>query len=297
LRLFVTGASGLLGRALSSELAQEHEVVGLSRAAQESDDVSWVLGDPREPGPWTQEACAADAVVHLAGESVAAARWTRSRKRELVRSRVDSTRHLVDAFASSQRRPRVFACASACGYYGDRGEEELRESSPPGRGFLAELCVEWEAEADRAADHGIRVVKIRFGAVLSRNGGALAQMLPIFRLGLGGPLGPARRWFPWLAEADAVGLLRLAIEGDVSGPLNGVAPSPVRMGEFAKTLGRVLHRPALLPVPEIALAIAFGEMGSSLVPGQRVRPEAALRAGYEFRQPSLESALRSQLPG
>jgi uncharacterized protein (TIGR01777 family) len=297
LRLFVTGASGLVGRALARELSQEHELVGLSRQQQESDDVSWVVGDPCEPGHWTEEACAADAVVHLAGESVASGRWTRARKRELVRSRVESTRHLVGAFASSQRRPRVFVCASACGYYGARGEEELDESSPPGRGFLAELCADWESEADRARDHGIRVVKLRFGAVLSRHGGALAQMLPIFRLGLGGPLGPARRWFPWLAEDDAVGLLRLAIEGEVSGPLNGVSPGPVRMGELAKTLGRVLHRPALLPVPEIALALALGEMGTSLVPGQRVRPAAALRAGYAFRQPNLEAALRSQLPG
>ena len=298
MRVFVTGASGLVGSSLCSELAAEgHEVVGLSRSSRNRGPIRWRVGDPTEQGEWTQEAGTADAVVHLAGESVASARWTEARKRELVRSRIDSTRNLVDAFASSSDRPRVFVCASAAGYYGARGEEELVETSPPGDDFLARLCVDWEAEAERASLYRIRVVHLRFGVVLGRDGGALATMLPIFRLGLGGPLGPPRRWFPWLALDDAVGLLRFGIEGEVSGPLNGVGPTPVRMGEFARTLGRVLGRPAFLPVPEVALKLALGEMGGSLIPGQKIVPQVATRAGYAFRHDTLESALRSELSG
>ena len=186
MRAFVTGASGLVGSVLCGELAAGgHQVVGLSRRDRAGDDVRWVVGDPCEPGEWTTEASAADAVVHLAGESVASGRWTASRKRELIRSRIDSTRTLVDGFASAaaQERPKVFVCASACGYYGARGDEELVESSTPGSDFLAKLCVDWEAAADRAEGLGVRVVKLRYGAILSRRGGALANMLPIFRLG------------------------------------------------------------------------------------------------------------------
>jgi len=184
-------------------------------------------------------------------------------------------------------------CASACGYYGSRGEEELSESSPPGSGFLAQLCCEWEAEADRAEALGIWVVKLRYGIVLSARGGALKQMLQLFRLGLGGPLGPGHRWFPWVAEADTLGLLRFTLEREIAGPVNVVAPGASRMSEFARTLGRVLGRPALLPVPELWLKLVLGEMGGSLTPGQHAVPRAALEAGYGFRQPTLEGALKT----
>lgn len=291
MKLFVTGASGLVGSRLCADLSSAgHAVTGLSRRPR-TGGPEWVLGDAGESGPWTERASAADAVFHLCGESIAEGRWTRARKRALLRSRVDSTRVLVEALAASDQRPRVLVCASACGYYGARGEEELAESSPPGSDFLADLCRAWEAEADRAEGLGMRVVKVRFGVVLSARGGALAKMLPIFRLGLGGPLGPGRRWFPWLADSDAAGLMRFALEREISGPVNAVAPGAVRMGEFAATLGRVLRRPAVLPLPGVALRLALGEMGGSLTPGQRVVPQAALEAGYRFESPTLEAAL------
>ena len=291
MRLFVTGASGLIGSDLCADLlADGHEVTALSCQTR-TGGPEWVTGDASEPGGWTDAACAADAVFHLAGESIAEGRWTSARKRALVRSRVDSTRVLVGALAAASRRPALLVCASACGYYGSRGEEELSESSPPGAGFLAQLCREWEAEADRAEALGLRVVKVRFGIVLSARGGALSKMLPIFRLGLGGPLGPGRRWFPWVAESDTLGLLRFLLEREISGPFNVVAPEASRMGEFARTLGRVLGRPALLPVPELALKLVLGEMGGSLTPGQHAVPTAALEAGYTFLQPTLEAAL------
>ena len=291
MKLFVTGASGLVGSRLCADLSSAgHEVMGLSRQPR-TGGPEWVLGDAGEPGSWTERACAADAVFHLCGESIAEGRWTSARKRALLSSRVDSTRVLLESLAASAQRPRVLVCASACGYYGARGEEELAESSPPGSDFLAELCCAWEAEADAAERLGMRVVKLRLGVVLSAGGGALAKMLPIFRLGLGGPLGPGRRWFPWLAESDAVGLMRFALEREMSGPVNAVAPGAVRMGEFAATLGRVLRRPALLPLPEVALKLALGEMGGSLTPGQHVVPQAALEAGYCFEHPTLEAAL------
>jgi uncharacterized protein (TIGR01777 family) len=314
MKVFVTGASGLVGTRLRDELlARGHEVIALSRKARTpsgSGPFRWVQGDPREPGGWTAEAVAADAVVHLAGESVASGRWTEARKRELVVSRVDTTRNLVRAFREASQRPQVFVCASATGFYGPRGEEELREDAAPGDDFLAGLCVDWEREARRVAALDMRAVCLRFGVVLSPDGGALATMLPIFRLGLGGPLGPSDSWFPWLALEDAVGIIVFSIESQgsgpgeaarredgaaIAGPVNAVAPGAVRMGEFARTLGRVLRRPALLPTPLFALKLALGEMGGSLVPGQHVVPQALLDAGYAFRQPTLDGALRSCL--
>lgn len=298
MRVFVTGAAGLVGTRLREELlANDHEVVALSRSARTptgSGPFRWVQGDPREPGPWLEEALAADAVVHLAGESVASGRWTAKRKDELIRSRVDSTRILVRAFRESERRPQSFVCASATGFYGPRGDAELAEDAAPGEDFLARLCVAWEAEARRVAALGMRVACIRFGVVLDASGGALARMLPVFRLGLGGPLGPSDRFFPWVSADDAVGILRLTVESEIAGPVNAVAPEAVRMGEFARTLGRVLGRPAWAPaIPLFALRLALGEMGESLVPGQRVVPAALRAAGYTFRQPTLEAALQS----
>ena len=192
----MTGASGLLGSRLCADLSSAgHAVTGLSRQPR-TGGLEWVVGDVETPGAWMERACAADAVFHLCGESIAEGRWTSARKRALFSSRVDGTRRLVDALEGSHSRPRLLVSASACGYYGSRGEEELRESSPPGSDFLAQLCCGWEAEADRAETLGMRVVKLRLGVVLSARGGAMGKMLPAFRLGLGGPLGPRRHWFP-----------------------------------------------------------------------------------------------------
>jgi hypothetical protein len=250
----------------------------------------------------------ARALVHLAGESIAAGPWTVPRKARLVDSRVESTRLLVRAAAKAQERPELLVCASATGIYGPRGEEELSESSKPGHDFLAGLCRDWEAAAREAEGVGLGVVCVRFGVVLSGRGGALARMLTPFKLGVGGPLGPKGNWFPWIHEDDAVGLLRFVlhsafpdlVESDMrgnplDGPVNAVAPEAVRMGEFAATLGRVLRRPALIRVPVPALRLALGELADGLSPGQKVRPEKALAAGYRFQHPELEDALRACL--
>jgi hypothetical protein len=302
-RIFITGASGLIGSGLCPVLlASGHEVVALSRnlaaggSATHVSGVRWVRGDPCEPGSWTSELAAADAVFHFAGAPVAGGRWTPERKRELVRSRIESTRVLVDALksrGSGESGERVLLCASAAGYYGPRGEEVLTESSTAGSDFLAQLCVDWEAEAARAGQLGVRNVQLRFGVVLSKRGGALCSMLPIFKLGLGGPLGPAERWFPWVAEDDAIDLCRFALEEPLWGPLNVVSPGSCRMGEFTRTLGRTLHRPALVPAPLWALRLVLGEFADSLSPGQRVEPAAALEAGYVFRYSDLDAALEA----
>jgi uncharacterized protein (TIGR01777 family) len=305
MHVFVTGATGLIGTRLCAGLvADGHTVTALSRSApgpeaaskSADDGVRLVRGDPATSGEWTMELADADVVVHLAGASVAGGRWTAARKRELVSSRIDSTRTLVAAFEASGQPPKTFVCASAVGYFGPRGDETLTETSAPGSDFLAKLCVDWEAEARHAEALGVRTVSLRFGIVMSRAGGALASMLPIFKLGLGGPLGPADRFFPYVGIEDALGLCRFAMESDVEGPVNVVAPEAARMGEFARTLGRVLHRPVFAPaVPLFALRLALGELGESLAPGQRVEPAAALAAGYTFQQPTLEQTLRAAL--
>jgi uncharacterized protein (TIGR01777 family) len=298
-RVFLTGASGLIGGRLARELVTDsHQVVAVSRtdrAGAGTPGVEWLTGDVNREGAWCDAVTDCDAVVHLAGESVASGRWTAVRKRRLVASRVDSTRLLVAATQRDGASPRILVCASACGFYGGRGDEALIETSPPGSDFLARLCVDWEAAAQQASSTAIRVVSLRFGVVLSRDGGALARMLTPFKLGLGGPLGPPERWFPWVHEDDAVGLTRFALEHSVEGPVNVTAPGSVRMRDFASSLGRVLKRPAVLPLPEFAMKLALGEMGASLTPGQRVVPQVALESGYAFQQPELEPALRALL--
>ena len=294
----MTGTTGLLGSRLAGELGEQgHEVVGLSRTPQDTEGVAWFEGDPAQPGSWQDAIDGCDAVVHLAGESIASGRWSAARKRTLVASRVESARLIVEAIARAKSPPRSLLSASAVGFYGPRGEEALHEDAAPGEDFLAQLCVEWEAAAAGAQRHGVRVVCLRLGPVLSSRGGALARMLPFFRAGLGGPLGPSKHWFPWVHEDDAVGLARFALEARWAGPVNVVAPEAVRMGDFAKCLGRTLGRPALLPLPGFALKLALGEMGAALSPGQKVVPGVAEHVGYGFKRPDLAGALEACLRG
>lgn len=293
----VTGSTGLIGSALVRSLAAGgHRVVRLVRAGspagRSEPAVRW---DPAtgEVGPGL---AGVDAVVHLAGESVAA-RWTEARKRRLRESRVPATRRLCDTLARLPRPPRVLACASAIGYYGDRGDEVLREESPPGSGFLAGLCREWEAAAEPAARRGIRVVRLRIGLVLSPRGGALAAMLPPFRLGLGGPVGAGAQWMSWIAMDDAIGAVVHALATEaLAGPVNLVGPAPVTNREFAATLGRVLRRPAILPFPAFAARALFGQMADELLlASARVVPARLQATGYTFRDPALEGTLRRLL--
>jgi hypothetical protein len=296
LRVFVTGASGLVGAALCDALLERgDEVVALSRAARESSrpGETWVAGDVTSDGDWQGAVAGCDAVVHLAGESIGGGRWNAARKRRLVSSRIESAKVLVRAIASAEPRPCALISASATGYYGTRDEEVLTEESAPGQDFLATLCCDWEAAAREAAASGVRVACLRFAVVLSRHDGALANMLLPFRLGLGGPIGPKARWFPWVHQRDAVALALLALDReDIEGPLNVVAPGVARMGEFAATLGRVLRRPAFLPVPLFAVWFPLGEFARYVSPGQHVACERALEYGYAFEYPTLEAALR-----
>jgi hypothetical protein len=233
-----------------------------------------------------------DAVVHLAGESIAK-RWSARQKERILSSRVLGSRTLVEGLKKLQRRPPVLVAASAVGYYGNRLDEELDETSPPGSGFLAETCKAWEAETRRATDAGIRVAQLRFGIVLSSKGGALGKMLLPFKLGLGGPVGSGRQWMSWVHIDDVVGAIRFALErAELKGPVNVTAPQPARNGDFSRTLGKVLKRPAFLPAPGFALKIVFGEMADALLlEGQKVLPRALAKAGYAFKFSELEPAL------
>jgi len=236
----------------------------------------------------------ADAVIHLAGENVAQ-RWTAESKRRIRESRVAGTRSLVQAFWKLPRRPAALICASAVGYYGSRGDEILTEASDPGTGFLPEVCSAWEREAQAAEGAGMRVARIRIGVVLDRRGGALARMLPPFRMGVGGKLGDGRQWMSWIHLDDLAELFRFALENPVDGALNAVAPEPVKNVDFTRELARAVHRPALFPMPKLALRVVFGEMSEVLLASQRVAPKAAEAAGFQFRFPQLGAALADLL--
>ena len=300
--VLVTGATGFIGRALCAALKERGQgFTALGRRPEKAKaalpgvkDV-WRWRPKMEPAP-VASIQGAGAIVHLAGESVAG-RWNAQKKRAIRESRVVGTRHLVEAIGEAKSKPGVLVCASAVGYYGDRGEEELTEEAGPGSDFLAEVCQAWEAEAQRAAEVGVRVVMLRTGIVLGLGGGALKQMLLPFKLGLGGPLGNGKQWMPWVHVDDVVGVIFHAIEhANVSGPVNITAPAPVRNREFTKTLAGVLRRPAFLPAPALGLKILLGEFGSVLLASQRVLPKRIQESGYAFRHPDLEAVLRGMLP-
>ena len=284
LRIGVSGASGLVGSACrASWMRAGHDVVRLVWRVP--------VGPPRD----SLEGL--DAVVHLAGANIADGRWSAARKRVLRESRTEGTRLLVEALAALARPPRVLVSASAIGYYGDRGDETLDEESAQGTGFLAEMCAAWEGAAQAASARGIRVVLARIGIVLDRSGGALARMLPPFRLGLGGRLGHGRQFMSFISLEDVVATLSRAIEDETfSGPFNATSPEPVRNAEFARVLGRLLRRPAVLPLPALVIKAVFGEMGRAiLLGGNRVLPARLERAGFRFAHRDVESTLRAAL--
>ncbi len=294
MRALITGATGFVGRRLMAQIA---EPVVLSRDPQQArgklDRATLHYWDPLSAAPPADAFAGVDVVFHLAGEPVGEGRWSAAKKQRIRDSRVIGTRNLVKGMQALDERPRVLVAASAIGYYGSRGDEVLDESSPPASDFLAEVCREWEAEARAAEQLGVRVVSTRFGIVLGE-GGALAKMLLPFKLGLGGRLGSGRQWMSWIHIDDVVGILLAAAESDqYRGPVNAVSPDPVTNREFTRVLAGVLHRPALFPVPALALRMAVGGFSEVLLGSQRVLPKVAQRAGYDFRYPSLADALRA----
>ena len=305
LRVTVTGATGLIGAGLVAALQDRGaEVTVLSRDPGRARSmfasggqapvqaVGWDLMS--EPAP-AQALTGREVVVHLAGENVAQ-RWTAKAKRAIRESRVTGTRHLLAGLRAAEPRPRTLLSASAIGYYGAHRDEPLDEDAPAGGDFLAEVCAAWELEAHRACEMGMRVVQARTGVVLDPGGGALAKMLPPFRLGIGGPVAGGRQYISWIHKDDLVGMILAALSDERwSGPINATAPEPVRNRDFARELGKALRRPALLPVPAVALRALYGEMAEVITTGARVLPAKALVLGYRFRHSHLPEALRSAL--
>ena len=298
MRTIIAGGTGFLGQALARALVTAgHDVVGLTRGAGRSPTsggrtVSWTPAG--HAGPWASEVDGATAVVNLAGESIAARRWSAAQKRRIHDSRVLATRSLVEAIRKARQPPPVFISGSAVGYYGPRGDEVVNEANAPGTDFLSHVAVDWEAEA-RAAEAVTRVVTVRTGLVLDRNAGALPQMLPPFWFGAGGPVGSGRQYWPWIHLQDWVDLVRFVIQTPAAaGPLNATAPTPVTNAEFASTLGRTIGRPAFMRAPGFALKLLLGEMaGPLLLAGQRAVPAKAEALGVTFTYRRLEEALRA----
>jgi uncharacterized protein (TIGR01777 family) len=299
-RVAVSGATGLIGSRLVRALqARGDEITVLSRDPSKAraalgavEAHAWSPLDEPAPAP---ALAGRDAVVHLAGENLAQ-RWTQESKRAILASRELGTRNLVAGIAALDPRPRVLASASAVGYYGPRGDEPVTEDEPPGGDFPARVCVAWEREARAAEAHGVRVVTLRTGVVLDKSGGALAKMLPFFRLGIGGPVAGGRQYLPWIGADDVVGLYLAAIEDDAwRGPVNAAAPDPPTNRELSRALGRALRRPAFAPVPGLAVRVLYGDMAQIVTEGQRAIPERALANGFAFRHADLDEALRDAL--
>ena len=310
MRILVSGSTGFLGTALIDALEREgHTVVRLVRPDTAKSDaaaagklsVRWdPVGGERVRAPLgaredfdATAAESADALVHLAGASIADGRWNAARKKLLRTSRVEATRHLMGALSKLKQPPRVIVASSAVGYYGDRGDETLSEASAPGSDFLSGACREWEAESARGSEFGARVVMLRFGIILAEHGGALPRIALPFKLGAGGRLGSGRQWMSWLTLAEAVAIIRFALaNSNLSGPTNAVAPNPIQNAEFTRILAKTLHRPALFPAPAFALRLALGEMADALLlSSQRVKPSKLEQSDYRFVQPELPAAL------
>jgi uncharacterized protein len=298
-KVFMTGGTGFVGTYLSRELAQAgHTVTVLTRRERppslDQTDISFLTGDPTQEGTWMAAVPEHDWIINLAGTSIFG-RWTEALKKEMMESRVFSTRNLVTALAEGDLH-QLFCSASAVGYYGPRGEEELTEASPPDSGFLGELARNWEAEALKAQGLGIRVIITRFGIVLGQNGGALGQMVPMFRKFLGGPLGSGLQWFSWIHQQDhARAYLFIQEHPEITGPVNFTAPNPVRNRDLTKALGKVLSRPAFVAAPEFMLRLVLGELADTLLTGQKVFPQRLLNAGFQFNFPDIDAALKDLL--
>ncbi|MGB6676203.1 MAG: TIGR01777 family oxidoreductase [Terriglobales bacterium] len=292
--ILVSGSSGLIGTALVSALKSSgYDITCLVRGtASRRDQIQWDPAQPLVP----ESVSGFDAVVHLAGESIVG-RWTGAKKRRIRESRVKGTLRLAEALAQAPQRPRVLISASAIGYYGDRGEETLREDSASGSGFLPEVCREWEDATEPVTKTGIRTVQVRFGLVLSQHGGALQKMLPPFRMGIGGNMGNGRQWWSWIDIDDLVGAVQHVIKTEtLRGPVNVVGPNPVMNAEFTRILASVLSRPAIFPMPAFAARLVFGQMGDELLlASQRVEPAKLLASGYVFQKPDLRAALEGIL--
>lgn len=297
MKCVISGGTGFIGRIIVDSLLRDGHYVGVwSRqpGKERRTAVASFTWDPLNGEPPAESLNTMDAVIHLAGEPVAQ-RWNADVKRRIRDSRVLGTRALVDVIGRVQHKPGVLVSASAIGYYGDRGDEVLTETSAPGSGFLADVCRGWEAEADRATEFGVRVVKLRIGFVLGRGGGALAQMVPAFRAFVGGRLGSGKQWMPWIHVSDVAEMFVHAIENEVAGVWNAASPNPVLNSAFTREMANVLHRPAVFPVPPFALKLAFGELAQHMLDSSRVIPEAALKANFQFGYPELGPALRNLL--
>jgi len=292
MKILITGAGGLIGTALQKSFGEVGYEMLLASRSEPKDDkyIQWSVEDGfAEPARLE----GLDAVVHLAGENVSGLRWTDEKKKAIRDSRVLGTRNVVDAISKLKARPKMFVAASAIGFYGERGDEEVSESSAAGDNFLAEVAKEWEGEARRAEDAGIRTVLLRTGIVLSKDGGALAAMLLPFKLGVGGVVGSGKQWMSWISLDDHIGVINFVIENEnIRGAVNSVAPNPVTNHDFTKTLGDVLYRPTFLPLPEFAVSMVFGEMGDALLlASTKVLPKRLEDAGFEFKYPDLRSAI------
>lgn len=300
MRIFVVGGTGFIGFHLIERLLQDgHTVTALVRSPHKTSrlpaGVATVAGDPTRPGHWQEEVRQAEAIINLAGFNIFA-RWTPKNKKLIRESRIHSTRNIVAALLPDRTPAQTLINASAVGYFGFDDGTDKNEDAPAGKDFLARVCVDWETEAFKASRKGTRVIAARIGIVLASNGGALARMLPAFRLGVAGRLGHGRQWFPWIHLDDLIAIFPFCLNHpEITGPLNCCAPHPVRNLEFTRTLGRVLHRPTILPAPAFAVRLALGELSSVVLEGARVLPGNLLRHGFSFRYPELEPALKGLL--
>jgi uncharacterized protein len=300
MKILITGGTGFVGTQLTSRLVDDnHEVTILTRqlkgAKEASPAVSYLEGDPTKKGPWQQAIKNHDAVINLAGASIFS-KWTKKQKKTILESRVSTTQNIVEGIPSNSKKPFTLLSTSAVGYYGFCGDEELTEDSPPGDDFLANICKEWEAEALKAKDKGVRVVITRFGIVMGEKGGALNQLVPLFKRYVGGRIGSGKQWFSWvnikdLAEAFAF----LLKHPEISGPVNVCSPNPVRNKDLAKALGKALHKPSFMPAPGFIIKLVLGEFGSVILKGQRVIPRRLLDSGFVFQYADIDSTLQQSV--